>query len=185
MDASTTETVSWFYETDGQRKGPVSEEGMLALIKQGIVTYGTLIWKAGFPEWLKAEDSELRSHLERVAPPPITGKHIGNGVVWTLAFAPLIGYILESVFAYAVNNSDSAADAAMSDSKYWFITLALNVGLSYFDEGRLNRAGYDTGKFKAMAWLVPVYLYKRAKALNQSLGYFIVWMVCFILTLLT
>lgn len=65
-----------------------------------------------------------------------------------------------------------------------FITLALNVGLSYFDEGRLNRAGYDTGKFKAMAWLVPVYLYKRAKALNQSLGYFIVWMACFVLTML-
>ena len=105
MDASNTESVSWFYETDGQRKGPIIEDGMLALIKQGAVTYGTLVWKAGFPEWLKVEDSELRIHLERVAPPPITGRHIGNGVVWTLAFAPLIGYILESAFAYAISSA--------------------------------------------------------------------------------
>ena len=185
MDASTTDTVSWFYETDGQRKGPITEGGMLALIKQGIVTYGTLVWKAGFPEWLKAEDSELRSHLERVAPPPITGKHIGNGLIWTLAFAPLIGDLLESMFAYAVNNSDAAAEAAVNDSKYWFITLGLNIALAYYDEVRLNRAGYDTSKFKGAAWLVPVYLYRRAKALNQSLAYFIVWLVCFVFTLLT
>lgn len=183
MDASTADSVNWFYEVEGQRKGPITEEGIVALIKKGVVTYGTLVWKAGFPEWLKVEASELRSHLERVSPPPITGKHIGNGVVWTLAFAPLIGYVLESVFAYAVNSSDGAAEAAMNNSKYWFITLALNIGLSYFDEGKLNRAGYDTAKFKALAWLVPVYLYKRAKALNQSLGYFIVWLVCFVLTL--
>jgi hypothetical protein len=185
MDASTTESVSWFYEIDGQRKGPITQEAIIILIMQGTITYGMLVWKAGFPEWLKVEDSELRAQLERVAPPPITGKHIGNGVVWILAFAPIIGYFLETAFSYVVNNSDTAADAAMTDSKYWFITLALNIGLSYFDEGRLQRAGYDTSKFKAIAWFVPGYLYKRAKALNQSLGYFVVWMVCFVLTLLS
>jgi hypothetical protein len=82
-------------------------------------------------------------------------------------------------------SSDGAAKAALGDNKYWFITLALNIGLSYFDENRLERAGYDTSKFKGMTWLVPVYLFKRAKALNQSLGYFIVWLVCFVITLMT
>ncbi|MFO1353881.1 MAG: hypothetical protein U1E88_05305 [Acinetobacter sp.] len=35
-------------------------------------------------------------------------------------------------------------------------------------------------KFKGMVWLVPVYLFQRAKALDQSLAYFIVWIVCFL-----
>lgn len=183
MDASMADTATWFYEEDGQRKGPVTEESILTLIRSAKVTYGSLVWKTGFPEWLKAEDTELRQHLEKVSPPPITGKHVSNAVVWVLAFAPIIGYILESAFAYAFNSSDGAAEAALGDNKYWFITLALNIGLSYFDENKLKRAGYDTSKFKAMAWLVPVYLFKRAKALNQNLAYFIVWLVCFAITL--
>jgi hypothetical protein len=179
METSTGNTATWFYEDGGQRKGPITEENIITLINAIKVTYGSLVWKAGFPEWLRAEDTELLPYLERVSPPPITGKHIGQSIVWTLAFAPIIGSILESIFAYAVNNSDAAADMAISDSRYWFITLALNIALAYYDEGRLNRAGYDTSKFKGAAWLVPVYLYRRAKALNQNLAYFIVWLVCF------
>ena len=34
-----------------------------------------------------------------------------------------------------------------------------------------------------MVWLIPVYLYQRAKVLNQNLAYFIVWIVCFALML--
>lgn len=182
MDASTAGSATWFYEEEGHRKGPVTDEVMIGLIKAAKLTYGSLVWKAGFPEWLKAEDTELRPHLENTAPPPITGKHIGQGVVWTLAFAPIIGLILESIVAYAMNSSDAAAEMAISNSQYWYVTLALNIALAYFDEARLNRAGYDTSKFKGAAWLVPVYLYKRAKALNQNIGYFVVWLVCFAVT---
>jgi hypothetical protein len=185
MEASASHVADWFYQEDGHRKGPVTEVFIIGLIKAAKITYGSLVWKSGFPEWLKVEDTELRAHLEKVSPPPITGKHVNNTIVWILAFAPMIGLFLEAFLAYAFSSSDGAAKAALGDNKYWFITLALNIGLSYVDENRLGRAGYDTSKFKGMTWLVPVYLFKRAKALNQSLGYFIVWLVCFVISLTT
>lgn len=106
---------------------------------------------------------------------------VDNGVVWVLAFAPLIGYFFEYIVAYVVSDSEFQAEMAMQESSYWFITLLLNVGLSFLDEKRLEKAGCDTNKFKGMVWLVPVYLYQRAQALHHSLAYFITWLVCFAL----
>jgi hypothetical protein len=83
-----------------------------------------------------------------------------------------------------IHRNPDVADAAASNGKYWFITLALNIGLSYFDETRLKKAGHNTDKFKGWVWLVPVYLYQRATNLKQNLAYFIVWIVCFALILL-
>ena len=71
----------------------------------------------------------------------------------------------------------------MANSKYWFVTLGLNIALAFFDEKRLKNAGHNTDKFKGWVWLVPVYLYQRAKATKQNLAYFIVWIVCFVLVL--
>lgn len=185
MDASDPHRSIWFYEEDGRRRGPATEEEIVNLIRAERISYGSLVWREGFPEWLRAEDTELRPHLEKASPPPITGKHVSNGIVWILAFAPLIGLLLEAFFAYAVNGGDDAAEAALADNRYWFITLALNIGLSYLDESRLKRAGHNTRAFRGMTWLVPVYLFQRAKALRQSFAYFIVWLICFAVTLTT
>lgn len=111
------------------------------------------------------------------------GGRVDNGVVWILAFAPLIGYLLEYIVAYAVHDNEWQAELAMQASSYWFVTLLLNIGLSLLDEKRLERSGCDTSKFKGMVWLVPVYLYQRAQTLRHSLSYFIVWVICFILVL--
>lgn len=62
----------------------------------------------------------------------------------------------------------------MEDAKYWFITVGLNIALSFADESRLRKAGHNTSKFKGWVWLVPVYLYQRAKATRQNLVYFCV-----------
>lgn len=120
---------------------------------------------------------------QKPADAPPSGKAADNGVVWVLAFAPLIGYLLEYVVAYLVNNSEWSAEVAMRSKSYWYITLLLNIGLSFLDEKRLEHAGCDTSKFKGMVWLVPVYLYQRAQALHHNLAYFIVWLVCFALIL--
>jgi hypothetical protein len=102
-----------------------------------------------------------------------------------LSLAPLIGLPLESLVAFMIDGSGAAGAAAIDNNKYWYITLALNIGLSYFDEKGLQQAGWDTSKFKVMTWLVPVYLFKCAKALNQSLPYFIVWLVCFAIAMVS
>jgi hypothetical protein len=55
--------------------------------------------------------------------------------------------------------------------------LVANIVLCVFDEKGLKKAGYTESL--GSAWLIPVYLYKRAKYLNHSLAYFIVWCVTF------
>ena len=64
------------------------------------------------------------------------------------------------------------------------VPIGLNAFLSFLDERKLNEAGHNT---KALGlgspWLIPVYLFKRAKALKQNLAYFIVWIISFVLML--
>jgi len=180
---ATTEKI-WFYEENGHRKGPVSESEMVQFIKSSVVSHRTSVWKQGFPDWLKVENTDLCVHLDNTAPPPLSGEHINNTLVWVLAFAPLIGSFLEWVVAFAMHGGNEfAAQVAMANSKYWFVTLALNVALAFFDEKRLKNAGHNTDKFKGWVWLVPVYLYQRAKATKQNMAYLIVWIVCFVVVL--
>ncbi|QNN45563.1 DUF4339 domain-containing protein [Thermomonas brevis] len=186
MTETQATTTHWFYEENGQKKGPIPEDEMIRLIGSSGIPRGTPVWTQGFPEWLKIENTELRAHLDNSsAPPPLSGEHINNTVAWVLAFAPLIGYFLEWIIAgMAHGGNEYAAQADMDNGKYWFVTLALNIALSVFDEKRLKDAGHDTRKFKGWVWLVPVYLYQRAKATKQNLAYFIIWIVCFALVLL-
>jgi len=78
---------------------------------------------------------------------------------------------------------DSAVESAMNNGTLWFVTLLLNIALAFFDEKLLTKAGHNTSKFKGWLWIVPVYLYQRAKATKQSIAYFIVWIVCFLVNL--
>ncbi|MFT8764829.1 MAG: DUF4339 domain-containing protein, partial [Gluconobacter potus] len=44
--------MSWFYEEHGTRKGPVSADGMKALVTEGIIGHSTLCWTEDFGgEW--------------------------------------------------------------------------------------------------------------------------------------
>ena len=67
-----------------------------------------------------------------------------------------------------------------SPSALWFVTIVINTVLATWDEKKLKAAGHDTLGMGA-AWIVPVYLYKRARVLRQSNGYFVVWCVTFAL----
>ena len=184
MDQSVDATERlWFYEQGGQRKGGVSEVEIANLIKSGILSFGSSVWKKGFSDWMKIENTELRKHFDDSTPPPLTGEHVNNTVVWVLAFAPIIGLMLEYFVAGMVYHSEYSAERAVSNGKFWYITLILNIGLSYWDEKRIKLAGTNTEKFSGWVWLVPVYLFQRAKALKHNLAYFIVWIVCFVIVL--
>ena len=183
-EAQAVAENKWFYEENGQKKGPVSENEMIQFINSLIISHGTSVWKQGFPDWLKVENSDLRVHLDNSGPPPLSGEHINNTLVWVLAFAPLIGYVLEWVIAGVVHGGNEfLAQIAMANSEYWYVTLGLNIALAFFDEKRLKNAGRNTDKFKGWVWIVPVYLYQRAKTTKQNLAYFIVWITCFVLVL--
>lgn len=102
-------------------------------------------------------------------------------MVWVLAFAPILGLFLEYFVAGIFSRGNVELETYKVEEGYYFvITIALNIVLSILDEKRLDKAGVKTEKFKWMVWLVPLYLFQRAKVLDQSLAYFIVWIVCFI-----
>lgn len=174
----------WFYAIDNERKGGVTEAEIIELIKKGTIGHGTYVWKKGLGDWTRVENTELRTYVDDISPPPLTGENVSNSIVWVLAFAPIIGGLLENLVAEFVHGDDLSRIISNEVGKFWYITLILNSALAIWDEKRIKKAGINTSKFYLWAWiLVPVYLFKRSRALKQNLSYFIVWMVCFFIVL--
>lgn len=173
-DAIVDDGDNWYYEENGKKIGPISSSKIMQFAKNNHTIYRfTKVWRDDMPEWKKAEETELGQYFE--GPPPLTGDCVNNTIVWILAFAPIIGVNIESFLAALFH---------FHSNKLWVITIALNIVLSLLDEGKLNAAGHNTRALGlGSAWLVPVYLFKRAKALKQNLAYFIVWIVSFALVL--
>lgn len=62
--------------------------------------------------------------------------------------------------------------------------LILNVILCYIDESNLGKQKLDMSDFGWATAIIPVYLYKRAKLLQDGPAYTIVWCVLFALSIL-
>lgn len=174
----------WHYERDGQRMGGVTVEEMGSLIAQRVVDGRTLVWAQGFKDWTALQETELAVHLTAPdTPPMLPASRISNTVVWVLAAAPVLGALLEGFVAGILSQNEYALSVAISERQYWYITLLLNIGLGILDEQRLKKAGVDTKAFGKMVFVIPVYLWKRAKALNQRPAYFWTWAGLFVLSL--
>lgn len=164
----------WYFERNGSQIGPLSENEIIALIRSNDINHNTLVWKQGYTNWFPIADTTLSTYLLQ-QPPPITTTGVNRSVtnygysntkskddlVWILAFAPLIGGIIDMLLGI------------------WITTLIINIVLSYLDEKRLKEQGVDTSTFGA-SWLIPVYLYKRYKYFNSSPAYFVIWITTFI-----
>ena len=44
--------MNWFYASQGQRAGPVDDDGFARLVADGTVNDATLVWHAGMPDWM-------------------------------------------------------------------------------------------------------------------------------------
>lgn len=179
----------WHYEKNGQRLTLPAEPELQTLIEEGVIHGQTLVWKQGLPAWTPLAETDLASHLnQRQSPPPLPAKSINHRLVWVLAFAPLIGLMLEAMaagmFASSSYTVDYEVTQALKTNQYWYLTLILNISLSLWDEKRLKQAGIDTSAFGKTAFIVPVYLWKRAQALRQGPAYFWTWIGMFAFTLL-
>ena len=94
---------------------------MIALIRASQVHHGTAVWRQGFPGWIKVEHSELAQHLDAHSPPPLSGDMVNNRMVWLLAFAPLLGYLLECVLAGIIHGgNEAAAELAMAQRYFLY-----------------------------------------------------------------
>jgi len=167
----STQTTDWYYNLDGQRNGPISDDGIKELLADGTLSRESLVWKVGFDNWVPIAQTTLKMQIATV-PPPLPCSVVKNGIVWTLAFFPIWGVILNHFIAKVTETDPNG---------FWFSFsfVALNTFFCFWDKSNLQEAGHDTKKFAWSMWLVPVYLFKRARALNQSLAYFITWMICF------
>jgi hypothetical protein len=102
-------------------------------------------------------------------PSPISGIRVNNTLAWAVAVVPLAGTAAELLLWGETNY--------MLFWAYWII----NSLICYIDDKALRKAGVDTSNFQSWIFLVPVYLYKRAKHLNHSKAYFIANAVSFII----
>jgi uncharacterized RDD family membrane protein YckC len=47
----------WYYAEGSERRGPVDDEGLAALVAEGRVTDGTLVWRKGLDGWMPYADA--------------------------------------------------------------------------------------------------------------------------------
>ncbi|WP_199153346.1 DUF4339 domain-containing protein [Chromobacterium sp. ASV23] len=168
--------TEWHYEDAGERHGPVSLEEMEALIHQQSLQADSLVWSPGLPTWTALSHTELASHLNGLMPPPLPTDKIDDIAVRCLCVAPVLGFILESMAAGAM---DIDFDTFLRENLFWYLTPILNIGLCGLDIYHLKQAGIQTHRFGKFLVLIPLYLWKRAKTLNSSQACFWIWLACF------
>ena len=183
MSSTTDTNTQWFYEVNGKRSDATAYEDIVTLISSEKISGKNLVWNSTMRDWMPLESTELRAHLvTRKTPPPLTGNAVNNSTVWTLAFAPVISLFIESIIAFSVYDTEFMATQSIAAGEYFWVAIIINIALSFRDEKKLREAGHDTSNFKGMAFFVPVYLFKRAKALQQSPSYFWTWIGLFVIT---
>ena len=96
---------------------------------------------------------------------------VSNVLMWILAFAPFLGLFLQGFVSGLTG---------IQVGYLWFVPIILNTFLTYQDSKNLNKVGIDTTGMGS-SWLVPVYMYKRTKQLDQNFVPFGIWCVCFFL----
>lgn len=180
INAKELETAkSWYYNYNGQKKGPFTESEMIRNINTGVIKRGELVFKDGNVNWVPIENSTLGHHIH--TPPPLVGDAVSNGTIWWVAFAPLISFILTIVilnFAWEQYIATEKADwlqlyKFVSD---WNVIIYIIINLIFvsIDSRKLQNAGHDTSKFGAI-FLIPVYIWKRNKMLQKTQFSFILW----------
>jgi len=184
LSPANTASTTWHYEWGGQRLGPFAEADMQALIAKGTLTHGSLVWRPGLDAWTPLGNTELGNQLKRTMPPPLHGTRVNNNVVWLLALSPvLISMLRYAIALMAAGGNETRADQLMEQNAYWVLGPVISIALCYWDVSVLKKAGVNTHQL-GQVWLVPVYLFKRAKALVQSPVYAWVWIGLFVLGLL-
>ncbi len=59
----SSSTVEWYYVAGEERRGPVSEQALVAVIESGALNEKTKIWKEGFPKWVVLENTRFVQFL--------------------------------------------------------------------------------------------------------------------------
>lgn len=116
----------------------------------------------------KDPKQQYESNFEPDAPPENTMAPVSNLIIWIVALSPVLGVCLELAGLVLIGLPVPILPE--------IIVLSLSIYFAYADRNRLQAAGHDTSGM-GPPWLVPVYLFKRARILKQKFTYLIVWCV--------
>lgn len=167
----------WYNAGNGERKGPVFGRALDILLSDGGISYGTDVWRQGFQEWQKAEDTDLLGYLRQTSPSSVYKAKVDNTMVWCVAFAPIVRFFVDVSLFTAV--------AGIHITLTGVILNIVTIVFCGFDASNLKKAGHDMGKWTWIwiLFLVPVYLYKRARMLKEDCSYLITWFFLYVVWL--
>lgn len=95
MPTKQTDIQTWWYNLNGQQIGPVSNEEISKLIKEGKLSADSMIWKQGMNNWMPVKHTEYAKRTNDFSSPPIPLKKWYNNKTkyWlSLLFWPLFIY---------------------------------------------------------------------------------------------
>lgn len=173
--------MEWHITTPAGPKGPVDIDLMRKLAADGLMDADTLVWKAGFNDWIPVSRCpELGGLMQRQVPPPIADKAMGDGLVWALALLPLWG-ILVQMLATQIRVAISG-ETFVRYAEMWWVIIVVNIVMTSLDLSRIKTFGHDVRKLKWWMYLiVPVYVYQRDKLVKATMTRFWVWIGAFLL----
>jgi uncharacterized RDD family membrane protein YckC len=63
--------MNWHYVYQGQQAGPVTEEELLTLVREGKLSEETLVWREGMPNWIAFHQAGLPTASAAPQAPPL------------------------------------------------------------------------------------------------------------------
>lgn len=161
----------WFYEIKGRQTGPVTTDVIRELLHQGTVSHETLVWNETFGQsWKPIRDTDIIIS-GKDTPPPLPATHVNNTFAWLLVLVPVVGAFGEkAVGDLGVRPPLGALFLAYA---------VVNTAIALVDAKHIAGSGRNTNNISlgVWFWLIPAYLFQRARALRQSFAYFWAWIV--------
>lgn len=142
----------------------VTGEAIAQLLAKQDINHNTLVWKQGMATWAPLSTTELVSHLQETAKPPVLpASQMNNKFLWLLAFSPVICWIAEVTCAlFQYGDIPFFIKNALENNHYWYTTVAILLGLGWADYKALEKAGVNLQKLnKFWILLTPGYIWKR------------------------
>lgn len=188
-DSNAKSEKIWYYEKEGTRVGPYSEEDIKEGIQLGQINRSTLLWGKGLQQWEKIEDTQFKEQLNSEIPPLGTTNIINNIYIVLLSVSPILGIFIEAIFILFTKHPSvqlgTASEWQMYFSSITFIIslifFAQNIFYSKMDMKVLEKAGYKINKI-IILWVlifIPAYLWQRARYTKQTQIYLVIWIINF------
>jgi hypothetical protein len=162
MSIADAPADEWFYVQNGAKAGPVTRSAMDEIIRSAKIDRSTIVWRSGMSDWKPLGETELWTAVATSPmPPPIPVAQVSDTMAWIIVAVPLAGLFIDKI---------------IGPSFPWFNDIAILVYFVVYtllilrDAKTIKDSGRVPGNIglSAWFWLVPVYLYKRSKALGRS-----------------